>query len=309
MPCSSPLRLVNPHYHKLARENSCSVYEYGYMEDFMISVPCGHCLQCLKKRQQHWFQRAHHIYKSLHLRPKDCYFCTFTLRPGPRYEEAKKYPYKPIRRFIDRLRKHPSLKGRTCKFPYFFVVEFADGATARKRGLSSQHRMHYHAIFFACPLMAQTVRKVWESIEGRAEVDMLRHEGGVRYTLKYMSKDRSLCQHYLSEEDMAKNGKLIVSHGFGRLSREDMKRLRSYMSMNLKSFFCSYIGNFAYSIPRYWKDKCFTKDEIKELHRLFIPPLLYDSIRRDYPDYSEMECYILLCMSLPWSWSGYQTFN
>lgn len=266
-------------------------------------------MQCLSKRQQHWFQRAHYIYKSLHLLPKHCYFCTFTFKPGPRYEEAKKYPYKPIRRFIDRLRKHPLMKGRNLKFHYFFVVEFADGETARKRGLTSQNRMHYHAIFFLCPLMAQTVRKVWQEIEGIAEVSVLRHEGGVRYTLKYMSKDRSKCQHYLSEEDMAKNGKLIVSHGFGRLSADDIKRWRRYMLLNSKTFFCSTIGNYTYSIPRYWKDKCFSKQEIKDIHQALIPPLLYDSICRDHPDWSLRMCYFYLCMSLPWSWSGYQVFD
>lgn len=281
MTCSSPISIINPHYRKLAEIYHVSVRHYDQMDDYRITVPCGHCLQCLAKRQQHWFHRAHFIFKKKHLKPSDCYFCTFTLKPEV-YEEAREKPYLPIRRFIDRLRKHPSLKGRKLHFDYFFVVEFADGETARKRGVPSTHRMHYHAIFFGCPLTCQIVRNCWSQFNGYAKVERLKSEAGVRYTLKYMTKDRKFCQHFLSEVDMRKNGKLIVSHGFARFDVCDIREWRAYMLCNARSFFCSYIGNFPYSIPRYWKLQCFSKQELKDLHRALIPPIILDNLRSTF---------------------------
>ena len=73
--------------------------------DFKLHVPCGHCDECLKKRQQQWFLRANHVMKRLKLRPEQCLFCTFSIKPEV-YEQTKERPYLAIRRFMDRLRKH-----------------------------------------------------------------------------------------------------------------------------------------------------------------------------------------------------------
>lgn len=299
MPCSKPISIINPHYRKLADIFHVSVRHFDQKEDYRITVPCGHCLSCLKKRQQNWFNRAHFIYMKRHLRPRDCYFCTFTLKPEV-YEEAYEKPYIPIRRFIDRLRKHPSLKGRKLRFDYFFVVEFADGETARKRGVPSTHRMHYHAIFFGCPLTCQVVRNCWAQFNGYAKVERLKGEAGVRYTLKYMTKDRKACQHYLSDVDMRKNGKLVVSHGFARFDCEDVLHWRKFMLLNSRSFFCNYINNFPYSIPRYWKNQCFTKQELKDLHKELVPPLLLENLRRRFPYESERHLCLMLKCLFPW---------
>lgn len=303
MACFSPITIVNPRYVKLAKEGHIRPSYFANMEDYRITVPCGHCLACLKKRSQQWFLRAHHIYKTLHLLPKDCYFCTFTLDPKV-YKEATEKPYLPIRRFIDRLRKHPYLvkRGIKLKFPYFFVVEFADGETARKRGFPSTHRMHYHAIFFGCPLMPQTVAKLWRDFMGRAKVERLRSEGGIYYTLKYVTKDRKSCQQYLSDIDVSKNGKLFVSHGFGRLSQEYVAEFRKRMLLNVKSFFCMSVGNFQFSIPRYWKNKCFYKKEIDELHARYVPPLLWSSVRDQFLHRGLDFCRMIFTYMCPAKW-------
>lgn len=303
MACSSPITIVNPHYRKLAEQGHVRVSYFSSADDYRITVPCGHCMACLKKRTQQWFLRAHYIYKRLHLRPQDCYFCTFTLDPRV-YKEAVEKPYVPIRRFIDRLRKHPYLvkNGIKFKFPYFFVVEFADGETARKRGFPSTHRMHYHAIFFGCPLMCQTVAKAWRNFMGIAKVEKLRSEAGVFYTLKYVTKDRKVCQNYVSDVDVSKNGKLYVSHGFGRLSKEDVKEFRARMLVSVKSFFSMAIGNYMFSIPRYWKNKCFFKKEIEELHGRLVPPLLWRSVLDRLSDRGREYCRTVFLYMCPMRW-------
>lgn len=304
MACSRPIHLINPHYKKLAREASSNVYEYAYMEDFYLTVPCGHCKRCLNKRQQNWFNRANYMYRNMRLRPEDCYFCTFTFDPAtPQYKEAVKEPYKPLRRFIDRMRKYYFNKtGKKLKFPYFFVVEFADGKTARKRGRKSMHLMHFHAIFFACPLSRFEVSEQWRSINGRCDVQELRSEAGVRYTMKYITKDCPALQFILGPADLRNNGKFFCSHGFGKLSDEDIKKYRKFMLLNSKNFFCNSINNYPYSIPKYWKERCFSKQEIKDLHRALLPPILLEGIVRDHPDWPKDKCYAFLILSLPPSW-------
>lgn len=243
--CNNQLTITNPRYLKYARITGNPVHVYSGRDDYRLRVPCGHCDDCLKRRQQQWFSRAHHLMKRMALRPDQCLFCTFTLKPSV-YEQAKEKPYIPIRQFLDRLRKHPRFREkdpitkryryRKVKFPYLFVVEFADGETAAKRGRVSTHRMHYHAILFGCPLYWWQVRDLWQGDVvdeakgwytgmGKAEVDPLESESGVRYVLKYMTKDCAAHQ-YISDVDARKNGKLIVSHGFGRLSKEDIKIMR-----------------------------------------------------------------------------------
>lgn len=287
--CTKPLLIVNPRYKKLAEQGKCSVRRFSLQPDYKILVPCGHCSECLSKRKQQWFSRAQHLFDRMHLEPEQCLFCTFTLRPEV-YEAAKEKPYIPIRRFLDRLRKHPRFiigmnkRGkpvyRKVKFPYLFVVEFADGKRAEERGLPSTHRMHYHAILFNPPLYWWQIRDLWKC-NGIATVEPMKSMAGVNYTLKYMFKDCSSCQ-YLSDVDARKNGKLIVSHRFGRLSKEDIRIMRENMLKSEQSWFCHFINNFRYSIPRYWKNQCFTKEEQKCINDTLVPPLIWKSLCRKY---------------------------
>jgi hypothetical protein len=299
--CSNRLSIINPRYRKYAEILKVNVRHFNDKEDYRLFVPCGHCDECLKQRQQHWFSRANHIMKRMNLKPEQCLFCTFTLKPSV-YESAKEKPYVEIRRFIDRLRKHPRFryrdpitkhyKYRKVKFPYLFVVEFADGKTAARRGRHSSHRMHYHAILFGCPLYWWQIRDLWQGDVvdeskgwytglGKAEVEPLDSEAGIRYVLKYMTKDCAANQ-YLSVIDARKNGKLVVSHGFGRLSNEDIREWRKHMLKNASSWFCHYINNFRYSIPRYWKNACFTELERRCRNDSLIPRILMDMVKRRY---------------------------
>lgn len=300
--CNNQLTITNPRYLKYARITGNPVHVYSGRDDYRLRVPCGHCDDCLKRRQQQWFSRAHHLMKRMALRPDQCLFCTFTLKPSV-YEQAKEKPYIPIRQFFDRLRKHPRFREkdpitkryryRKVKFPYLFVVEFADGKTAAKRGRTSTHRMHYHAILFGCPLYWWQVRDLWQGDVvdeakgwytgmGKAEVDPLESESGVRYVLKYMTKD-CVAHQYISDVDARKNGKLIVSHGFGRLSKEDIKIMRKNMLKSASSWFCHFINNYRYSIPRYWKTACFSPNEIRCRNDSLVPDILRRLVNKRYP--------------------------
>ncbi len=288
--CTQRLRIINPRYRKIAKEQHFDIRSFSQFTDFMITVPCGHCDDCLKRRQQHWFLRGQHIFDRMKLKPSDCYFCTFSIKPEV-YEKCVKDPYLPIRQFLDRIRKHPRFrykdpetkryKYHKVSFPYLFVIEFADGKRARERGFPTTHRMHYHAILFAPPLYWWQIRDCWKQ-NGHAWVEPLESMAGLRYVLKYCTKDRRVEQVVQDGIDRSKNGKLFVSHQFGRLSDDDIRSMREYMLKNDDTWFVMFVGNYRYSIPRYWKDQCFSKPEIRCRNELLVPKVLWRVVQRTY---------------------------
>lgn len=310
--CEDQRQIVNPRYKKWSKLFGVPLHKYQQRKDYLIMVSCGHCPDCLKRRAKAWFSRAHYICESQGLDFSDCYFCTFTIKPEV-YEEVKDAPYIAIRRFLDRLRKHPRLREknpetgryryRKVKFPYFFVIEFADGETAKKRGLPSTHRMHFHAILFGCPLYPIEVEDLWQRFIGRADVQRCDEEAGIAYVLKYVCKDNK-AEQYLSDIDARKNGKLFVSHGFGRLSEEDVERYREHMDKSDSSYFSQFIGTFRYPIPKYWKNQCFSDIEVKQRNEKIVPKLLYRQIVKEplseYRDYDlDTRWYIYSQVVLP----------
>lgn len=72
--CNKPLRVTNPHYIKLADQLDVEISQFSNQLDYKLQVPCGKCVQCIKKRQQHWFVRAHNIYKRLGYNLSNSYF-------------------------------------------------------------------------------------------------------------------------------------------------------------------------------------------------------------------------------------------
>lgn len=292
--CSQPISIINPHWKKVANIYRVNVRHFDQEKDYRLLVPCGHCLDCLRKRARSWMVRAHYLVKSRNIKidriSGHTYFCTLSIAPK-NYEFAVKNPYKVFRRFVDRLRKHPSLivgynkRNRPIykkvRFDYLAVIEFADGLRAEQRGLPSTYRMHYHAIFFDCPLKMKDLKKMWDKHVGISWISRLRSEAGIFYCLKYVFKDQEKCQKLYGDESKT-NGKMIVSHGFGRFRSEDMKKYRDNLIYSSKTWVSTMVNNFRYPVPRYWKKLLFSSKEIKSLNEKFIPPLIRELVESKY---------------------------
>lgn len=298
--CSSPILLVNPHYKKLASDLvnkyggslKPTLSQFAWRPDYKLWVPCGHCLECLSKRRQTWALRAHHLMQRYGLRPDQCVFCTLSINDN-NMPRALKDPYAVIRRFIDRIRKHPRfIIGytkrkkpiyRKVKLHYICVMEFGDGTRAWERGLGeSTHRLHYHMVFFGSPLYWWQLRDLWAPFEGFAWNSPLRHFGGVLYTVKYLLKDTEVERTDADGIDRSKNGKLIVSHGFGRLSKKDKQRMRDILPRSPKSWLSYSLNGFNYAIPRYWKTAIFDNRELKLYNKKFVEPLVEKYLRHKF---------------------------
>ena len=65
MPCAIPLRIINPHYRKIAEELNEDVFTYEGRNDFYLDVPCGQCINCLRQKGNMWSLRLNLEYKYL----------------------------------------------------------------------------------------------------------------------------------------------------------------------------------------------------------------------------------------------------
>lgn len=298
--CEHPITIINPKYRKRAKELRVSHRHFDQERDYRLVVPCGHCVDCLARRRKMWVTRSRYLVESRNIKidrnSGKTYFCTFSIAPK-HYKKALENPYAVIRKFLDRVRKHPKLivgyskKGRPIykkvKLDYFFVIEFADGSRAKERGLPSTHRMHFHAILYDWPLTMKDTKKIWDLFVGIAWLSRLRSEAGISYCLKYMFKDNGNDQKIFGDESKH-NGKLIVSHGYGRIRQQDRIRLRNQLLATSESWFVYYINNFRYPVPRYWKKSLFTDKEIRLKNAVLVPKLIEESVKRRFPYASQI---------------------
>lgn len=128
--CLHPTLIKNP--------NKGLKNKYSYLKDTtsdQIPVPCGHCSQCIFRRQMNLAQRVY--IESLQ---SDIYFVTLTYNDNIPVIDTPlgpfKYPsYHDVRCFIKRLEKSKLLGP---SFKYVFVSEYG----------TSRHRPHFHGLFF-----------------------------------------------------------------------------------------------------------------------------------------------------------------
>lgn len=144
------------------------------LEEVTISVPCGKCPMCVKRRVSQWSFRLMQEEKV----SSSAHFITLT------YDT----PYMPLtdRGFMSLCRRDVQLffkrlrKRNQNKLRYYIVGEYG-GRT---------NRPHYHAILFNADLA--TISPAWD----RGHVHFGTVSGAsVGYTLKYMSKRKKIPMH------------------------------------------------------------------------------------------------------------------
>ena len=171
--CFSPVRIKNPQFYDVGVRNYTSkdyntsnfdeLFEAGAnahniyrlqlaidnqetqtknVSQEYIYVPCGHCAECVRRKQNEIVQRAY--FESL---GKNTYFVTLTYddKHLPYYNDAfgRRFTYashKDFRYLVKLLRKNLFDK-RGISFKYFVCSE---------RG-KKRHRPHFHALFFCDP--------------------------------------------------------------------------------------------------------------------------------------------------------------
>ena len=153
MMCVKPINVVNPRYRKYLAEDK-RFPNLPALDDFFLIVPCGKCFECRKKRASQWRSRL--MLEVLHGKYKNAHFITFSFSDEylKQFHLDDVYNIKrsgiavPIRRFLERYRKHFGVSLR-----HFFITELGE-----KKG-----RFHLHGIVFDSELKTkEEYDKVWK---------------------------------------------------------------------------------------------------------------------------------------------------
>lgn len=256
--CLMPIYVDNPAYRVNRSLNST------------LPVPCGKCPPCLSRRASGWSFRLLQQEKV----SKNALFVTLTY--DNEHQNISKKGYMTLVKhdfqlFVKRLRlnmckcphhvisyinKHGRVRNRrkllcTCeKIRYYMCGEYG----------SSTWRPHYHAIMYN--VNVEMIQKSW----GKGLV----HTGTVTgasigYTLKYMSKGKLIPVH--KNDDRLPEFSLMSK----RLGKNyvDNPQIQAYHQADLTRVYLTLPGGQKVSMPRYYKDKLFTKQQLNEIGEKF----------------------------------------
>lgn len=213
--------------------------------------PCGKCLYCLEKRRLSWTVRLTHERRYWSRLGIPTYFCTLT------YDDVN-LPVdgvckRDIQLFLKRLRKfYHYLEDNNLK--YFLVSEY--GPTT--------HRAHYHFILYGLNRNLSTalriITKSWD--KGFVKVSRVK-PSRIKYVTKYSTKffDKICDRDEQLDINTSKNPEFrLMSKGLGIsfLSRENI----DYYRNNPDNLFLLLDG-VKYSLPRFYRNKIFDKNDMK----------------------------------------------
>jgi hypothetical protein len=214
-------------------------------------VPCGKCPQCLQRRANHWTFRLKEELKH----STSGTFLTLT------YENAPVSPNglptlvkRDFQLFMKRLRKH--LKKSSLK--YYMCGEYGD-LTARP---------HYHAIMFNIPHKLLQNHDKLQSLWEHGIVDVAKCEiASIAYVTGYVNKGRFQRLPDLVNED---TGEILEDDRQPHFSMMSKKLGLSFITPAMYNYLIKTMtgcvveeGGKIQSLPRYFKDKIFSRRERK----------------------------------------------
>lgn len=276
MSCLRPLTLPNPRYKKLLKTpkkfadycRDTLGYEHCFFNstdkslpsgfvpiDYWITVPCGKCAECRKKKRLEW---SHRLAVEV-MQHKESTFLTLTL-DDKSLERFKATPKKPLMLFIDRLRKHLGYRPK-----YFFVSELGE----------KTRRLHYHGVIFGTGrngLSFDLMRGKWQY--GIVWLAPFCNVRTANYITKYMLKDSKGYKPFM-----------MCSNGIG-LAYVTEKTQQQFIN-NFEFNQYTKLGSAFYPLHRYYTER-FMNDDLKMCKMLNskydTQPRKYVFKKIEYPD-------------------------
>ncbi len=307
MACLNPLYIENP------AKDPKLILSKAYQTH--ILVPCGRCFECRKANSSAWRAR---LIKHTELNSwKNAFFITLTIKPDYYTTDFISSPQKYIRLFLERYRAR---YGKSLN--HWFVTELGS-----KTGRLHFHGLIYDfAPHLVGSIPKSCTAKQYEPIHSRA-CRLLRalwkygdvvHIGNTvtgqtaNYIVKYIRKPkifdlnkmpelpRAMLDYLdkLKKDSLRNTGKANDLTKFYYRSQVfcSPKIGEAYLSDKSNIFihktyqqFTMDISGFKYSLPRYYRDKIFSFEELEERrYQLMInpPPLLFKGIT--YQDYDSL---------------------
>lgn len=245
--CLRPHQVINPHFNPKTTFGAKNLRVWrvankspqGYPEDYQILINCGTCLGCLRDKARSW--RVRLLHEHMFGNHDSCTCLTLTIAPE-HYEQfqTKAGMASAMRAFIDRLRYYTP--GRRSP-KRFFISELGED-----RG-----RLHFHGFVWDCNIPRRDLERSWRY--GFICARSLRSAKQLSYATKYITKPAV---------DFHKPT-IFASPGLG-LSYCNQEQWRSWHKKGNANdplnLYCKF-DSFVYAMPRYYRSKIFTDDEIR----------------------------------------------
>lgn len=267
MPCENPLTIVNPRYKGLSfsdlREKTLSRFGL-YLDkppDYEITVPCGVCHSCRKKRLQNFRLRLMYEFSEC----KSAVFVTLSFNDLA-LEEYKDNYNKAVCQFMDALRKKFGKELR-----HFFVMEYGKDNLYIDRNGNQQcgtRRPHFHGLIFNIDRIDfYLYESVWNRGNGRIRSPDIPYNGFFKNPrgLLFVEavRDPAKCASYICKyltKEYSKDRvtpRVITSRGLGAqyLSAGNVNRHRRELDTTLT------VNGFPFSLPQYYRNKIFTDED------------------------------------------------
>lgn len=139
-----------------------------------VYVPCGHCPECYKAKQDEWFTRfALERLVQIRRNPRS-WVAFFTLTYASQFlPSTREQSITDIQTFRKNLNRYGFKR-------YYFIQEFGD----------TNNRVHFHGLLFGCEGDLKQLRNVFNKCwtKGRSNVQNVRTNGALRYVGKYTTK-------------------------------------------------------------------------------------------------------------------------
>ncbi len=251
--CLYPTKIKNKKYQATKKNGGVPPLKPVYFDTIsMVSVDCGRCIECRKKKARDWQMRLSEEMRSTDLRG---YFVTWTFsdeslkdlreilrkedesRTWENFEDENQICRIAVRRYLERWRKK---HGKSLR--HWMITE---------KGQSNSERVHMHGIVWTNE-DKEDITDRW----GYGICDIGKKGVGelsAGYLVKYMSK--------VDEKHKEYKSKVFASAGIGAgyLKRRDSKR-HEFKGEDTKKVYTDRTGR-KLPLPKYFRDKIWSEEE------------------------------------------------
>lgn len=230
MICPFTVKVRNPRYKNLSAKELLfyrkACFNNNPIPDYYVSIPCGHCKYCLKRKRNDWRLRLLHEH-TIH---NKVLFITLSISPK-HYDSFKNNPAPFIRRFLDNLRKKRHLfPNKSIK--HWFITE--GGFTEY-----DEHRFHFHGFLFGVTKKDLTYREI-RSCWSYGHSWVIQSSPRIcNYTTKYITKESDCPQS------------IFTSSGIGKCAVD--KLVFDPHTYSFQNYFFAPNRPHYYPLPRYYK--------------------------------------------------------
>lgn len=246
--CLYPKLVINKKY-TVTKKNNGNVPELTDPRIAYIPVPCGRCIECMRKKKREWQVRLLEEIKV----NKEAIFVTLTfseesleklgkeIQTENEYIKNNEIATLAVRRFLERYRKKYKKSIR-----HWLITEL---------GQTKTERIHLHGILFK-KIEKEELDKMWQY--GMTWIGTYVNERTVNYIVKYVNKQDQIHKNYMP--------KILCSAGIGSNYLKTYNATKNKFNENGKTreYYVTRQG-YKLNLPSYYRKKIYSDEEREKL--------------------------------------------